>query len=44
MIAITDTKDAADSTCMHALDLFCAKSQLRPVILDIELALSSGVY
>ena len=35
MVAIMDTKDAADSTCTHTLDLFCAKSQLRPVILDI---------
>lgn len=35
MVAIMDTKDAANSTCTHALDLFCAKSQLRPVILDI---------
>ena len=44
MVAIMDAKDAADSTCTHTLDLFCAKSQLRPVILDIELALSGGVY
>ena len=35
MVTIMDAKGAADSTCTHALDLFCAKSQLRPVILDI---------